>query len=223
MGLIFEEEKFVILTDILGMEDHLGDMDFKVAGSRDGITAFQMDVKTNKIDEKVLKVALEKAKIGRHKILDLMYDTIAEPRKELSSEVPIIKVINIPVSKIGEVIGPSGRVIKEISEIYDVEIFIEPDGRVKVTGRNLEKVNGAIGHIKEMTEEVERGKIFEGTVKRVENYGIFVEVLPGKIGMLHKSNLKDKVEAFKIGDKVKVEVLSVEDQGKFQLKQLKDE
>jgi len=223
MGLVFEEDRFVILTDILGMEDHLGDMDFKVAGTREGITAFQMDVKTNKIDESVLKIALEKAKIGRLKILDLMYKTIAEPRKELASEVPIIKVINIPVSKIGEVIGPSGRVIKEISEIYDVEIYIEPDGRVKVNGRNLEKVNGAVKYIKDMTEEVESEKIFEGTVKRVENYGIFVEVLPGKVGMLHKSNLKDKLDTFKIGDKVKVEVLSVEEQGKFQLKQLKEE
>ncbi|PNR95363.1 polyribonucleotide nucleotidyltransferase [Petrotoga sp. 9PWA.NaAc.5.4] len=223
MGLVFEEDNFVVLTDILGMEDHLGDMDFKVAGTRDGITAFQMDVKTSKVNKEVLQTALEKAKIARNKILDKMYETMQEPKKELSPYVPIIKVTNIPISKIGEVIGPGGRTIKEISEIYGVEIFIEKDGKIKVTGNDKNKVNEAIKHIQDMTAEVEKGKIFEGTVKRIEKYGIFVEVLPGKVGMLHVSNLQDKLDAFKIGDKVKVEVLSLEDQGKFQLKQLKEE
>ena len=223
MGLVFEEDSFVVLTDILGMEDHLGDMDFKVAGTKDGITAFQMDVKTSKVNKEVLQRALEKAKIARNKILDKMYETIQEPKKELSPYVPIIKVTNIPISKIGEVIGPGGRTIKEISEIYGVEIFIENNGKIKVTGNDKNKVNEAIKHIQDMTAEVEKGKIFEGTVKRIEKYGIFVEVLPGKVGMLHVSNLQDKLDTFKIGDKVKVEVLSLEDQGKFQLKQLKEE
>ncbi len=112
MGLIFENDSFVVLTDILGMEDHLGDMDFKVAGTRDGITAFQMDVKTSQVNKEVLQKALEKAKIARLKILDKMYETIPQPRKELSPYVPIMKVFKIPVSKIGEVIGPGGKILK---------------------------------------------------------------------------------------------------------------
>jgi len=223
MGLIFENNDFVVLTDILGMEDHLGDMDFKVAGTRDGITAFQMDVKTSQVNKEVLQKALEKAKIARLNILDKMYVTISEPRKELSQYVPIMKVFKIPISKIGEVIGPGGKNIKEISEVYDVEAYIEDDGKVKITGYDANKVNEAIKHIQNSIAEVEKGGVFEGTVKRIEKYGIFVEVLPGKVGMLHVSNLKDKLESFKIGDKVKVEVMRVEDQGKFQLKQLKDE
>lgn len=223
MGLIFENDSFVVLTDILGMEDHLGDMDFKVAGTRDGITAFQMDVKTSQVNKEVLQKALEKAKIARLKILDKMYETIPQPRKELSPYVPIMKVFKIPVSKIGEVIGPGGKNIKEISELYNVEVYIEDDGKVKVTGHDANKVDEAIKHIQNLIAQVEKGGIFEGTVKRVEKYGIFVEVLPGKVGMLHVSNLKDKLETFKIGDKVKVEVMKIEDQGKFQLKQLKEE
>jgi polyribonucleotide nucleotidyltransferase len=222
MGLIFENDEFVVLTDILGMEDHLGDMDFKVAGTRDGITAFQMDVKTSQVNKEVLQKALEKAKIARLKILDKMYETIPQPRKELSPYVPIMKVFKIPVSKIGEVIGPGGKNIKEISELYNVEVYIEDDGKVKITGHDPSKVDEAIKHIQNSIAEVEKGGIFEGTVKRIEKYGIFVEVLPGKVGMLHVSNLKDKLETFKIGDKVKVEVMKVEDQGKFQLKQLKE-
>jgi polyribonucleotide nucleotidyltransferase len=222
MGLIFENDEFVVLTDILGMEDHLGDMDFKVAGTRDGITAFQMDVKTSQVNKEVLQKALEKAKIARLKILDKMYETIPQPRKELSPYVPIMKVFKIPVSKIGEVIGPGGKNIKEISELYNVEVYIEDDGKVKITGQDSNKVDEAIRHIQNLIAEVEKGGIFEGTVKRIEKYGIFVEVLPGKVGMLHVSNLKDKLETFKIGDKVKVEVMKVEDQGKFQLKQLKE-
>jgi len=223
MGLIFENNDFVVLTDILGMEDHLGDMDFKVAGTRDGITAFQMDVKTYEVNRDVLQKALEKAKIARLKILEIMYQTISEPRKELSPYVPIMKLIRIPVSKIGEVIGPGGKNIKEISELYNVEVYIEDDGRVKVTGTDSNKVDLALKHIQNMVTEVVKGGVFEGMVKRIEKYGIFVEVLPGKVGMLHVSNLKDKLQSFKVGDKVKVEVLSIEDQGKFQLKQLKEE
>jgi polyribonucleotide nucleotidyltransferase len=222
MGLIFEEDKNVVLTDILGIEDHLGDMDFKVTGTREGITAFQMDVKVDKVTREIMKIALEKARIARNHILDLMYDAIPEPKKEVSEFVPKIKTIQIPQKKIGDVIGRGGEVIKKIMENFTVEVFIDDNGLVKVTGFDTDKIDKAINHIKNLTTDVEKGNVFEGKITRIEKYGLFVEVLPGKTGLLHASNMKSKPNDFKLGQTVKVKVLKVEGPGKFQLELLED-
>ncbi|HQF32392.1 MAG TPA: polyribonucleotide nucleotidyltransferase [Petrotogaceae bacterium] len=219
MGLIFEEEKFVVLTDILGMEDHLGDMDFKVTGTRDGITAFQMDVKVAKVNEEVLREALEKARIGREKILNLMYEAIPQAREELSPYVPAMLITTIPTEKIGEVIGPGGKVIKEINRRFDVETEIQDEGGiVKVSGQDKEKVKAAIRYIESIVRVIKKGDIIEGEILRVEPYGLFVELSPGKSGLLHGSNLGEDPKKYKVGDFIKIEVLSIEDNGKFQLK-----
>ncbi|UYP00746.1 polyribonucleotide nucleotidyltransferase [Oceanotoga sp. DSM 15011] len=219
MGLIFEEDKNVVLTDILGIEDHLGDMDFKVTGTREGITAFQMDVKVDKVNEEIMREALDRAKIARLKILNLMYDAISEPRPELSPFVPKIKTITIPVNKIGDVIGPGGRIIKKINETYNTETSIDDEGIVKVSGMAEDMVDKAIKYITGLVSEIEKGKVYEGKIKRVEKYGVFVEVLPGKSGLLHISNMSKKPTELKIDDKINVEVISIESQSKFQLKE----
>ncbi|WGS65753.1 polyribonucleotide nucleotidyltransferase [Marinitoga aeolica] len=223
MGLIFEEDKFVVLTDILGMEDHLGDMDFKVTGTRDGITAFQMDVKVAGVTEEVLREALERAKKARLHILNLMYDTISEPRKELSPYAPLIKTTKIPLDKISEVIGPGGRIIKGIHKDYDVEVSIDDEtGLAKVSGHNIHNIDEAINYIQNLIKEVKEGEVFDGKVSRIENYGLFVEIIPGKLGLLHMSNLgkdaKDILKNIKIGDIMKVEIISIDDNGRIQLK-----
>ncbi|KAF2955683.1 polyribonucleotide nucleotidyltransferase [Marinitoga sp. 38H-ov] len=223
MGLIFEEDKFVVLTDILGMEDHLGDMDFKVTGTKDGITAFQMDVKVAGVNEEVLKEALERARIARLHILDIMYNTIPEPKKELSPYAPLIKTTVVPIDKISDVIGPGGRVIKGISKEFEVEVSINDEtGLTKVSGFNVENINNAISYIQNLIKEVKQGEIFEGKVSRIENYGVFIEIAPGKVGLLHMSNLgndaKEILNNIKIGDILKVEIVSIDDNGRIQLK-----
>ncbi|BBE32079.1 polyribonucleotide nucleotidyltransferase [Tepiditoga spiralis] len=218
MGLIFEEDGYVVLTDILGMEDHLGDMDFKVTGTRDGITAFQMDVKVEKVNEEIMTVALDKAKKAREHILNLMYDTISEPRKELSQYVPYVKITKVPVDKIGEIIGPGGRVVKDINKKFEVETDINDEGLVKVVGFDREKVKAAINYVDGIIKVVKTGEHYEGTIKKIEKFGLFVEVLPGKTGLLHVSNYNKNVK-YNIGDKIKVEVLRVEGANKFQLKE----
>ncbi|KLO21573.1 polyribonucleotide nucleotidyltransferase [Marinitoga sp. 1197] len=223
MGLIFEDEKFVVLTDILGMEDHLGDMDFKVTGTRDGITAFQMDVKVAGVNEEVLKEALERARVARLHILNIMYNTISEPKKELSPYAPLIKTTKIPIDKISEVIGPGGRVIKGIHKDFDVEISIDDEtGLTKVSGHNVQNIDNAIKYIESLIKEVKEGEVFEGKVSRIENYGLFVEIIPGKLGLLHMSNLgkdaKELLKSIKIGDIMKVEIISIDDNGRIQLK-----
>jgi polyribonucleotide nucleotidyltransferase len=181
-----------------------------------------MDVKVDKVTREIMKVALEKARIARNHILDLMYDAIPEPNKEVSEFVPKIKTVQIPQKKIGDVIGRGGEVIKKIMENYTVEVFIDDNGLVKVTGFDIDKVDQAINHIKNLTTDVEKGNIFEGKVTRIEKYGLFVEVLPGKTGLLHASNMKSKPNGFKLGQIVKVKVLKVEGPGKFQLELLED-
>ena len=223
MGLIFEDDKFVVLTDILGMEDHLGDMDFKVTGTREGITAFQMDVKVAGVNEEVLKEALERARIARLYILDLMYNTISEPKKVLSPYAPLIKTTKIPLDKISEVIGPGGRIIKGIHKEYDVEVSIDDEtGLTKVSGHNVQNIDEAIHYIQSLIKEVKEGEVFDGKVSRIENYGLFVEILPGKLGLLHMSNLgkdaKEILKNVKIGDIMKVEIISIDDNGRIQLK-----
>jgi len=223
MGLIQEEDDTKVLTDILGNEDHYGDMDFKVAGTRDGITAFQMDVKVSGVSEELMLKALHQARDARMHILDIMYDVIPEPNKELSNYAPTIKVLDVPQDKIGELIGPGGRVIKKLSGDYEAKISIDDEtGQVKIIGENREKIEDLMSVIQTMIKDVEAGAVFEGTITRIEPYGVFVELAPGKVGLLHSSKLGEHIKQFlkdkEIGSKVKVEVTAIDDMGRIQLK-----
>jgi len=224
MGLVIEGEEAVVLTDILGMEDHLGDMDFKVAGTRDGITAFQMDVKVSGVSEEIMREALERARRARMKILDVMEAAIPSPRPSLSAHAPIIKLTSVPVDKIGEIIGPGGRVVKWISKEFDVSVYVDDEtGQVKVSGHDVENVDQAITVIRDLVKDVEIGQEFEGKVTRIEPYGMFIEVKPGKIGLLHSSKmsseLKDFAKRFQIGDRVRVVITDIDNLGRLQLKE----
>ncbi len=227
MGLIFEPDGWLVLTDIMGMEDHLGDMDFKVTGTREGITAFQMDVKVGNVTGEILKVALEKAKIARYKILDIMYLAIPAPREHLSKYAPTIKLTSVPVDKIGELIGPGGKNVKAISEEFGVEIQIEEDGRVKIVGTKESGVDGAMEYISNMNKEIKEGERFLATVSRVEKYGFFAEIIPGKTGLVHISKMgrhvKNVADFIHVGDKVNVEITGFDPSGKLQLRQIVDE
>lgn len=222
MGLIKEKDKTVVLTDILGSEDHLGDMDFKVAGTRKGITGFQLDLKIEGIEDEVLKKALEEAKIARLKVLDIMEKVIDKPRTNISAYAPRIVTIKINPDKIGLLIGPGGKTIKKIIEETQTEINIEDDGSVSIASNKEERVNLAIDKIKALTAEVEIGKIYKGTVKNIVDFGAFVEVLPGKEGLVHISQLADfrvkKVdEVLKLGETVMVKVMEIDERGRINL------
>ncbi|ODN30895.1 polyribonucleotide nucleotidyltransferase [Fervidobacterium thailandense] len=222
MGLILEEGKGVILTDIIGLEDHWGDMDFKVAGTRDGITAFQMDCKVSGVSEELLREALLQAREARMFILDKLYETISEPRKELSPYAPRIRWFYIDPTRSGEIIGPGGRIIKNIIRMFDVEIVIDDEtGKVTVSGTNPDKVNDAVEYIQNMLRDISIGDQFEGRVTRVENYGLFVEIATGKIGLLHASKMGNvKPTSFKVGDRIKVEVVNIDELGRLQFRRL---
>jgi len=225
MGLIAEPDKTVILTDILGMEDHYGDMDFKVAGTRDGITAFQMDCKISGVTEELLSRALIQAKEARMYILDKMYETISEPRPTISRFAPIIKVTQVNPDKVADIIGPGGKIIKKIIKDNDVKIEIDDEtGVVKVIGNEEENVDRAIDTIKEIAREIEVGEILEGRITRIEPYGIFIEVFPGKIGLLHQSKIGEDMKSFikkvKVGDMIKVQVINIDELGRLQFKRV---
>ncbi|RKX51200.1 MAG: polyribonucleotide nucleotidyltransferase, partial [Thermotoga sp.] len=225
MGLIVEPDKTVILTDILGMEDHYGDMDFKVAGTRDGITAFQMDCKISGVTEELLSRALIQAKEARMYILDKMYETISEPRPTISKFAPIIKVTQVSPDKVADIIGPGGRIIKKIIKDNDVKIEIDDEtGVVKVIGNEEENVDKAIDTIKEIAREIEVGEILEGRITRIEPYGIFIEVFPGKIGLLHQSKIGEDMKSFvkkvKVGDMIKVQVINIDELGRLQFRRV---
>jgi len=224
MGLILEEGRGVILTDIIGLEDHWGDMDFKVAGTRDGITAFQMDCKVSGVSEELLRQALYQAKEARMFILDKLYETIPEPRKQLSPYAPRISWFYIDPTRSGELIGPGGKIIKSIIKMFNVEISLDDEtGKVTVSGIDAEKVNQAVEYIKNMFRDVTIGDIYDGRVTRVENYGIFVEILPGKIGLTHASKLGNaKPNSFKVGDRLKVEVINIDETGRLQLRRVEE-
>jgi polyribonucleotide nucleotidyltransferase len=223
MGMIMEEDDTVILSDILGIEDHLGDMDFKVAGTRDGITGFQMDVKVSGISREIMAKALDQAKEGRMHILGLMYDTIATPNETLSEYAPVAISFDIPSSSIGEIIGPGGKTIKAITAEFDVKIDLDDEkGKVNIYGDNAKKSNAAADYIKMMIEPLEDEKTYKGKVTRIEKYGVFVEIAPGKTGLLHVSSMdgyvKDPSAKFKMGDELEV-IYSKGDQGKIDLRQ----
>ena len=223
MGLIVDGKKFVTLTDINGLEDHLGDMDFKVAGTADGITALQMDIKVTDINTDILVKALEQAKRGRLKLLDIMNQTLSAPRPKLSQYAPRISSTKVPQLKIGEIIGPGGKMIRQIQEDFDCEIDIQEDGTVTVTGKEQLKVDGAIAYIDSMVAEAEVGKTYQGTVVRLEAFGAFVNIIPGKDGLVHVSQVHPETfRAMKEGDKVKVKCYEIDSMGRVNLTMLEE-
>ncbi len=225
IGLAKDEEsgKYKVLTDIQGPEDHYGDMDFKVAGTKNGITAIQMDVKIDGIDEKIMEEAMEKAKDARLKILDIIKKEIPEPRKTLSPYAPKIVSFMINPSKIGEVVGPKGSIInKIIDECGGVAIDIEDTGFVSVTGESQENVDKAANWIKSMVKEVQVGEIYTGTVRKIMDFGAFVDILPGQSGMVHISKFVPKriekvTDVVKEGDKIPVKVTEIDSMGRINL------
>ncbi|MFB5673644.1 polyribonucleotide nucleotidyltransferase [Paenibacillus terreus] len=222
MGLIKDQEHVSILTDIQGMEDHLGDMDFKVAGTAEGVTAIQMDIKIDGIDRKILQDALTQAREGRIFILNKMMEAIQEPRKQLSPYAPKIITMYINPDKIRDVIGAGGKIINKIIEDTGVKIDIEQDGRVFIASSNPEMNEKARSIIEGIVREVVVGEIYVGTVKRIEKFGAFVEILPGKDGLVHISQLSTervgKVEdVVSIGDTITVKVTEIDQQGRVNL------
>ncbi|HHY18993.1 MAG TPA: polyribonucleotide nucleotidyltransferase [Firmicutes bacterium] len=222
MGLIQGEKDFTILTDIQGLEDHFGDMDFKVAGTRDGITALQMDIKVTGVERDVLRQALQQAKEARLFILDKMAEVIAEPRKELSPYAPRMVTMQIDPEKIRDVIGSGGKTIRAIIAETGVEIDIQDDGTVYIASLDMAAADKAVKIIDNLTRDVEVGEVYEGTVTRIAKFGAFVEILPGKEGLVHISKLANervgKVEdVVQIGDKIKVKVVEIDQQGRINL------
>ncbi len=222
MGLIKDGEHVSILTDIQGMEDHLGDMDFKVAGTEQGVTAIQMDIKIDGINREILAQALQQAKEGRMFILGKMLQCIQQPRKELSPYAPKILTMQINPDKIRDVIGPGGKIINKIIDETGVKIDIEQDGRVFITSANEEMNNKARTTIENIVKEVVVGETYLGTVKRIEKFGAFVEILPGKEGLVHISQLSTervaKVEdVLSLGDTITVKVTEIDNQGRINL------
>jgi polyribonucleotide nucleotidyltransferase len=222
MGLIKEGDKFAILSDILGDEDHLGDMDFKVAGTAEGVTALQMDIKIDGLTRDVMKAALEQAKVGRLHILGEMSKAIAGPRETLSDYAPRITTIKINKEKIRDVIGPGGKVIRALVEETGCTIDIEDDGTVSVASTDAASMKKAIDRILGITAEAEVGRIYEGKVRKIVDFGAFVEIMPGTDGLLHISQIsKERIRAvtdvLKEGDEVRVKVLEVDRSGKIRL------
>ncbi|MFH2035092.1 MAG: polyribonucleotide nucleotidyltransferase [Candidatus Zixiibacteriota bacterium] len=222
MGLIKEGDKVVVLTDILGDEDHFGDMDFKVTGTAQGVTAFQMDIKIDGLDLKTMADALEKAKAGRLYILDKMNACISQSREHLSDYAPRIITIKIRVEKIGEVIGPGGKMIRSIIEASGAKIDISDDGTVLIASVDGEAGRKAKEMIEAIVEEAEVNKVYMGTVRRITNFGAFLEILPGTDGLLHISEIDnhriERVEdVMKVGDKFEVKVIGIDPEGKIRL------
>lgn len=222
MGLVKEKEQYEILTDILGLEDHYGDMDFKAAGSAEGITAIQMDLKIDGISTDILRDILERSKKGRLYILEKMNATISKPKAELSDYVPKMLIIKVNTDKIGNIIGPSGKNIKKIIEESGTAIDIKDNGEIFITADDMEKIEKARYLIEGLVKEVKVGETYKGKVKRITKYGAFVEVLPGVEGLLHISNLSyghvAKVEdILKIDDEIPVKVIGIDQQGKIDL------
>jgi polyribonucleotide nucleotidyltransferase len=222
MGLILEGTRYAVLSDILGDEDHLGDMDFKVAGTELGITSLQMDIKITGINEEIMRVALDQAKGGRLHILGEMAKALTGARAELGEFAPRIETLKIPTDKIREVIGTGGKVIREIVEKTGAKINIEDDGTVKVASSDGNSIKAAINWIKSIATDPEIGQIYEGTVVKVVDFGAFVNFYGSKDGLVHISQLaKGRVaktgDIVKDGDKVKVKLLGFDERGKVRL------
>ncbi|MFA5361835.1 MAG: polyribonucleotide nucleotidyltransferase [Candidatus Omnitrophota bacterium] len=228
MGLIKEGDTALILTDISGLEDHFGDMDFKVAGTKNGVNAVQLDLKIDGISVELLKNCTLQAKEARFTILDKIRQALPAPRQELSVHAPRIEKLKIPTDKIGEVIGPGGKNIKKIIAQTGCAIDIEDDGTVLISSSDSAKSAEAIGMIKAITDEVEIGKIYAAKVKRIVNFGAFCEIAPGKEGLVHVSELSDKfvkdvASVIKIGDEIKVKVVGIDELGRINLSKKKAE
>ena len=222
MGLVKEGDKVAILSDILGDEDHLGDMDFKVAGSREGITALQMDIKADGLSFDIIEKALNQALQGRLHILKEMEKELTAPRPDLSPHAPRIEMMKIHPSKIRDVIGPGGKVINGITEETGVKINIEDDGTLFLVAMSRDGIQKAREIIDGLLEDVEEGKVYEGTVTGIKDFGAFVEILPKTSGLLHISQISHRriahvSDVLREGDKVKVKVLSVEGNGRIRL------
>jgi polyribonucleotide nucleotidyltransferase len=229
MGLVKESDDYVVLTDIQGLEDHLGDMDFKVAGTRDGITALQMDMKITGVSAELLREALAQAKKGRLEILEIMRQTLSGPRTEVSEYAPRVEVLSIPTEKIGLLIGPGGKTINAMQEQFGVNISVEDDGTVYVAGTNGASVKEAAAAITGMTKDVEAGEIYTGKVVKTTNFGAFIELVPGRDGLLHISRLapgRQRVERVEDivseGDRIKVRVLEIDKQKRISLEKVED-
>lgn len=221
MGLVKEGEQYAILSDILGNEDHLGDMDFKVAGTSKGITGLQMDIKIQGISFEIMEKALAQAKEGRMKILEIMNQAISEPRPHLSPYAPRLITMKIDTDQIGLVIGPGGKTIQGMQRLFGVEIVIDEDGTVNIASPNKENAQKCKEYIKKLTATPEVGEVYEGVVTKIMDFGAFVEILPGKEGLLHISQIDNKrvnkvTDYFKVGDKVLVKLMKIED-GKLSL------
>jgi len=222
MGLIQQDDKIAVLSDILGDEDHLGDMDFKVAGTEEGITAFQMDIKVPSLTEAIMREAIEQAREGRLHILGEMKRSLAAAREALSSHAPRITVITVPKDKIREVIGTGGKVVREICEVTGTKIDIEDDGTIKVAAVDEKASQSAIDWIRNIVAEPEIGVIYEGKVVKVVDFGAFVNFLGARDGLVHISELAPRrvekvTDVVNEGDRVKVKVLGIDDRGKVKL------
>ncbi len=221
MGLVKEEEQFAILTDILGNEDYLGDMDFKVAGTSDGITAFQMDIKIQGISFEIMEKALQQAKDGRMHILGVMNEAIDKAREHLSEYAPRLISMKVETDQIGLIIGPGGKTIQGMQRLYGVEISVEDDGTINISSTNGESADKCKEYIKQLTATPEVGEVYDGVIVKIVDFGAFVEILPGKEGLLHISQIDNKrvekvSDYFKTGDKVKVKLIKT-DNGKLSL------
>ncbi|MDD5238823.1 MAG: polyribonucleotide nucleotidyltransferase, partial [Candidatus Omnitrophica bacterium] len=222
LGLIKEENRAVILTDITGLEDHFGDMDFKVAGTKSGVTAVQLDLKIDGIDLALLNSCILQAREGRLFVLDKMNQALNQPREKLSSYAPRIDIIKINPEKIGELIGPGGKTVKKIIAQTGASIDIQEDGSVLVASTDAGKSEEAIKMIKAIAEDIEVGRIYLGKVKRITNFGAFCEIAPGKDGLVHVSELADHFvknveEIVKVGDEIKVKVIGIDELGRINL------
>jgi len=214
--------KWAVLSDIAGAEDHYGDMDFKVAGTRTGVTALQMDIKVSGITMDIMRKALEQARKGRFEILDKMHAAIATPREQISAYAPRIVTVKIPVEKIRDVIGPGGKTIRSIIEKTGVKIDVEDDGRVNVASADESAAAKAIAMIQELTATPELNKSYLGRVERITDFGAFIEIMPGVDGLLHVSEIanyrvKDVRDELKEGEQIMVKVINIDPSGKVRL------
>jgi polyribonucleotide nucleotidyltransferase len=222
MGLIDQDGQVAILSDILGLEDHLGDMDFKVAGTAQGITAIQMDIKTIGVSRDIMAQALEQARQGRLFILERMEAILKAPRSQLSTYAPRILTLKVHRDKVREVIGPGGKVIRGIIETTGVTIDVEDDGTIKIASADEAAAQKAVRMIQELTQEAEVGRIYEGKIRKIMDFGAFVEIFPGTDGLLHISQISDKrvnkvSDELREGDYILVKVLDVDQNGRIKL------
>jgi polyribonucleotide nucleotidyltransferase len=228
MGLVIEDEKKqAVLTDIVGIEDGNGDMDFKVAGSKEGITALQLDVKTLKLTVEMLKKALTQAKEARLKILKVMESAISKPKDTVSDYAPKIKTLTIDKEKIGELIGPGGKTIKAIIASTGAQVDVDDDGTVFVSAETEKELQEAVDKVEAIVKDPQPGEIYEGLVKKIQPFGVFVEILPDKVGLVHVSDIseeyvKDPADMFKVGDKTQVRVKGIDDLGRLNLSMMLD-